>query len=101
MKKQLKKEILKHNPFKKHHNNTALIALGVAGAAAAGAIAYFYFTDNGNDARNKAADSLSEAIDKLSHNIKDEFKSLVSAFISDKTGVAKHTVKAVADHVSE
>lgn len=95
------KKLLKNIPFKKHNNHTALIALGVTGAAAAGAIAYLYFTDNGNNARHKATDSLNQTIDKLSHSIKDEFKNLVSAFISDKTGVAKRTVKTVADHVSK
>lgn len=89
------------NPFKKQRNNTALIALGVTGAAAAGAIAYLYFTENGNNARHQATDSLSKTIDKIGHSLKDEFKNLASSFISDKTGVAKRTVKRVADHVSE
>jgi hypothetical protein len=45
------------NPFKKQ-NNTALIAIGVTGAAAAGAIAYLYLTDSGSNTRNKLSDSL-------------------------------------------
>ncbi|HEY9534580.1 MAG TPA: YtxH domain-containing protein [Mucilaginibacter sp.] len=88
------------NPFKKQ-NNTALIALGVTGAAAAGAIAYLYLTDSGNNTRNKISDSVSETIDKISHSLKDEFKNIASAFISKKAGVSKRTVKAVADHVSK
>lgn len=88
-------------PFKKQKNHTALIALGVTGAAAAGAIAYLYFTDSGHNTRNKISDSLSETIDKISHSLKDEFKNIASAFISDKTGVSKRAIKTVADHVSK
>jgi len=89
------------NPFKKQRNHTALIALGVTGAAAAGAIAYLYLTDNGTETRNKISDSLSETIDKIGHSLKDEIKNLASAFISHKTGISKKTVKTVADHVSK
>ncbi|WP_214072338.1 YtxH domain-containing protein [Mucilaginibacter sp. dw_454] len=88
------------NPFERK-NNTALIALGVTGAAAAGAIAYLYLTDSGHNTRNKISDSLADTIDKISHGLKDEFKNIVSGFISDKTNISKKTVKAVADHVSK
>lgn len=94
------KKLLKKNPFKKR-NNTPLIVLGVTGAAAAGAIAYLYLTDSGANARNKVTDSLSQTFDRIGHSLKDEFKNIASAFVSDKTGVSKRTVKAVADHVSK
>ncbi|NNU34348.1 hypothetical protein HK413_09700 [Mucilaginibacter sp. S1162] len=61
------------NPFVKQ-NNTALIALGITGAAAAGAIAYLYLTDSGNNTRNKISDSVSGEIDKLAKTFKNSFK---------------------------
>jgi hypothetical protein len=88
------------NPFERK-NNTALIALGVTGAAAAGAIAYLYLTDSGHSTRNKISDTLADTIDKISHGLKDEFKNIVSGFISDKTNISKKRVKAVADHISK
>ncbi|GAA4092446.1 YtxH domain-containing protein [Mucilaginibacter panaciglaebae] len=84
----------------RRQNNTPLIILGVTGVAAAGAIAYLYLTDSGNNTRNKISDSLGDTIDKISHSLKDEFKNMASTFISDKTGVSRRAVKAVADHVS-
>jgi gas vesicle protein len=95
------KKLLKKNPFKKHKNHTALIALSVTGAAAAGAIAYLYMTDSGNNARHKMTDSLSQTFDRIGHSLKDEFKNIASAFISDKSGVSKGNVKAVADNISQ
>jgi gas vesicle protein len=86
------------NPFVKQ-NNTALIALGITGAAAAGAIAYLYLTDSGNTTRNKISDTISGEIDKLAKTFKDSFKDLASGIISNKTNVSKKTVRAVADHV--
>jgi gas vesicle protein len=86
------------NPFVKQ-NNTALIALGITGAAAAGAIAYLYLTESGSNTRNKLSDSVSSEIDKLTKTFKDSFKDLAASIISNKTNVSKKTVKAVADHV--
>jgi hypothetical protein len=86
------------NPFEKK-NNTALIALGITGAAAAGAIAYLYLTDNGSSTRNKISHTLSDEIDKLGNIFKDGIKDIASNFISDKTNFSKKTVRAVADHV--
>ncbi len=86
------------NPFVKQ-NNTALIALGITGAAAAGAIAYLYLTDSGNNTRNKISDTISGEIDKLANTFKNSFKDLASGIVSDKTNVSKKTVRAVADHV--
>lgn len=86
------------NPFVKQ-NNAALIALGITGAAVAGAIAYLYLTDSGDKTRNKITDALSDEIDKLAKTFKDSFKDVTASMISDKTHVAKKTVRAVADHV--
>ncbi|MGF7081579.1 hypothetical protein [Mucilaginibacter sp. UYCu711] len=86
------------NPFVKQ-NNTALIALGITGAAAAGAIAYLYLTDSGNTTRNKISDTISGEIDKLAETFKNSFKDLAAGIVSDKTHVSKKTVKAVADRV--
>ena len=88
------------NPFVKR-NNTALIALGVTGAAAAGAIAYLYLTDSGNHTRDKITDNLSGSWDKLSKNLKDTFNDLAATFIGDKTPVSKKTAKAMIEHVNK
>jgi hypothetical protein len=85
------------NPFAKK-NNTALIALGVTGAAAAGAIAYLYLTDNGSNTRNKVSHALTNELDRLTNVFTDGFKDIASGFISDKTNFSKKTVRAVADH---
>jgi gas vesicle protein len=87
------------NPFVKHNNNAALIALGITGAAAAGAIAYLYLTDSGHNTRDKISDNVSKEIDKLTKTFKDSFKDLAAGIISAKTPLSKKTVKAVADHV--
>lgn len=84
------------NPFVKQ-NNTALIVLGITGAAAAGALAYLYLTDSGNTTRNKISDTLSSEIDKLAKTFTDSFKDLASGIISEKTNIPK---KVFADHVS-
>ncbi|MDB5158382.1 MAG: hypothetical protein JWR50_3089 [Mucilaginibacter sp.] len=86
------------NPFVKQNNNT-LIALGITGAAAAGAIAYLYFTENGTNTRSKLSDAISGELDKFSKVLKDGFKDLTSGIVSDKTNVSKKTVRKVADHV--
>jgi hypothetical protein len=75
------------NPFVKQ-DNTALIVAIAAGAVTAGAIAYLYLTESGAQAR-----------ENIFHKIKDEAKNLASGFISAKTGIHKHTVKKVADHI--
>jgi hypothetical protein len=78
------------NPFVKQKNTGLIAVTSVVAAAGAGALAYLYLTESGNEVRNS-----------ISHKLKDEFKNLVSRFISGKTGVAKDIVKKVADHVSE
>jgi len=78
------------NPFVKQRNTGFIAATSVVAAAGAGALAYLYLTESGTEVRNS-----------ISHKLKDEFKNMVSNFISGKTGVSKDTVKTVADHVSE
>ena len=75
------------NPFEKE-DNTALIVALAAGALVAGALAYLYLTESGN-----------ETIESVKHKIKEQAKDLASGFISNKTGVHKGTVKKVADHI--
>ncbi|MCC8426506.1 hypothetical protein [Mucilaginibacter sp. UR6-11] len=86
------------NPFVKK-NNTALIALGVTGAAAAGAIAFLYLTKNGSATRDKISNSLNEELDKIGKVFTDSVKDIASNFVSNKTNVSKKTVRAFADHI--
>lgn len=88
------------NPFEKKNNHSAIIALGITGAVAAGAIAYLYLTDSGSNTRDKISDTVSKEVDKLARNLTDTFKDLAANFVSDKTNLSKNTVKAVADHVA-
>ncbi len=88
------------NPFVKQRNNNTLIALGITGAAAAGAIAYLYFTENGTNTRSKISDVLSGELDKFSKVLKDSFKDLTASVISDKTNLSKKTVRKIADQAS-
>jgi len=78
------------NPFVKQKNTSLIAVASVVAATSAGALAYLYLTESGNEVRSS-----------ISHKLKDEFKNLVSKFISGKTGVSKDTVKTVADHVSK
>jgi hypothetical protein len=89
------------NPFVKKNNHTILIALGVTGAAAAGAIAYLYLTDNGNTTRDKISDNLDGGWDKLGKTLKNTFYDMVASIISDKTPVSKRAAKAVVEHVNK
>jgi hypothetical protein len=88
------------NPFVKQ-NNTTLIALGVTGAAAAGAIAYLYLTESGHTTRGKISNNLSDGWGKLGETLKDTFNGILAGVISDKTPVSKKTAKAVIDHMNE
>jgi len=78
------------NPLEKKKNTGFVAATSIIAAVSAGALAYLYLTEGGSEVRNS-----------VSHKLKDEFKNIVSNFISGKTGVSKDTVKTVADHVSE
>ncbi|MHB8207831.1 hypothetical protein [Mucilaginibacter sp.] len=78
------------NPFVKQKNTGLIAVASVVAAAGAGTLAYLYLTESGNEVRNS-----------ISHKLKDEFKNLVSNFISGKTCLSKDTVKTAADHVAE
>jgi hypothetical protein len=75
------------NPFEKKDNTTLVIA-ATAGALTLGALAYLFLTESGSNTWNS-----------IEHKVKDGAKNLAAAFISDKTGIHKKTVKKVADHV--
>jgi len=77
------------NPFNKNHNTAIAITLA-AGAATAGSLAYLYLTENGAATRRS-----------VWHKVKDEAKNLAAGIISNKTGIRKHLVKKVADHVAK
>jgi hypothetical protein len=77
------------NPLNKE-DNTQLIVMIAAGAVVAGALAYLFLTESG-----------SEVLESVKLRIKDRAKDLAADFISDKTGVKKHTLKKVADHIAE
>jgi len=75
------------NPFKKQ-DHTVLIATVAIAAVAAGAIAFLYLTENGNDTRKG-----------LKKKIRSIAKDAAVNAISQKTKISKKVVKAVADHV--
>jgi len=75
------------NPLKKE-DNSQLIVMIAAGAVVAGALAYLFLTESGD-----------EVLESIKHRIKDKAKDLAADVISNKTGVKKHTVKKVADKV--
>jgi len=75
------------NPFEKK-SSTGLITAIVVGGVAAAALAYLFLTEDGE-----------EVLDTLKHRLKETAKDLASAVVSDKTGIAKKTVKKAADFV--
>lgn len=75
------------NPFKKD-NHTALIAVAAIISVTAGAIAFLFLTEKGNDARKS-----------LKKKIKSIAKDAAVDAISKKTRIKKKAVKAVADHI--
>lgn len=75
------------NPLKKE-DHTALIATVAIAAVAAGAIAFLYLTEKGNDTRKG-----------LKKKMKSIAKNAAVDAISKKTKIRKKIVKAVADHV--
>lgn len=75
------------NPFEKENHN-GLIAAAIIGGLAAAAVAYLFLTDDGE-----------ERFVELKHKVKDLAKDFASGIISDKTGIAKKTVKSAADHL--
>jgi len=75
------------NPFKKN-NHTALIGAIVIGSVAAGAIAFLFLTEIGNDARKS-----------LKKKIKSFAKDAAVDAISKKAKIKKKVVNAAANHV--
>jgi hypothetical protein len=73
------------NPFEKENNN-GLIAAIVIGSIAAAALAYLFFTEDGE-----------EVLAGLKHTIKEKAKDIAFGVVSDKTGISKKTVKNAAD----
>jgi hypothetical protein len=73
------------NPFKKQNHN-GLIATLVIGSIAAGAIAYLYFTETGNETRKH-----------LKKKAKAKAKDLAADILSKKTGLSKKFVRKTAD----
>jgi gas vesicle protein len=77
------------NPLKKE-DHTSLIVVIAAGAIVAGALAYLFLTDSGN-----------EVVKSVKHRFKEKAKDLAADVISKKTGAKKKTVKKIADHVAK
>ena len=75
------------NPFKKD-NHTALIGAIVIGAVAAGAIAFLFLTEMGDDTRKS-----------LKKKIKSFAKDAAADAISNATKIKKKVVNSAADHV--
>ena len=75
------------NPFKKD-NHTALIGAIVIGAVAAGAIAFLFLTETGNDTRKG-----------LRKKIKSIAKDAAADAISKTTKIKKKVVNAAANHL--
>jgi len=75
------------NPFKKD-NHTALIGAIVIGTVAAGAIAFLFLTEIGNDTRKS-----------LKKKIKSIAKDTAADAINKKTKIKKKVVNAAANHL--
>jgi gas vesicle protein len=75
------------NPFKKD-NHVALIGAIVIGTVAAGAIAFLFLTELGNDTRRS-----------LKKKIKSIAKDAATDAISKTTKIKKKVVNAAANHV--
>jgi hypothetical protein len=66
-------------------NSIVIIA---AGALVAGALAYLFLTENGQD-----------IVESFKNNLKDKAKNLAAGAISDKTGIKKRWVKKATDQI--
>ncbi|TSJ44425.1 hypothetical protein FO440_09670 [Mucilaginibacter corticis] len=75
------------NPFEKENHTTLIVAVSVL-AVAAGAAAFLFLTDKGEDTRK----SLKKKIKKIAKN------AAVEA-VHKRTKVSKKALKGVADHV--
>jgi ribosome recycling factor len=77
------------NPLKKEDHTTLVVMLGLT-AVAAGAVAYLFLTEQGEDTRKS-----------LKKKIKEIAKDAAAKVISKKTGLSKKTVKKAADVVTK
>jgi hypothetical protein len=77
------------NPLKKEDHTTLVVMLGLT-AVAAGAVAYLFLTEQGEDTRKS-----------LKKKIKEIAKDAAAKVISKKTGLSKKTVKKAADVVAK
>lgn len=75
------------NPFKKKDNSAVIFTVAVS-AAALGAIAYLFLTDQGQETK-----------EAVKHQIKDKAKEFSSDYLSNKTGVSKGFLKGLADKI--
>ena len=75
------------NPFVKN-DQTGLIAAIFLGSLAAGAIAYLYLTEDGEQTRGK-----------LKKKMKEKAKDVAASAVSKKTGISKKLAKKAADMV--
>jgi ribosome recycling factor len=75
------------NPFKKEDHTGLIVLLGLT-AVAAGAVAYLFLTEQGEDTRKS-----------LKKKIKQIAKDAAAKAVSKKTGFSKKTVKKAADAV--
>ncbi len=75
------------NPFEKDNHTTLIVAAAIV-SLAAGAVAFLFLTEKGNDTRKS-----------LKKKIKSIAKDVAVDAISRKTSIKKKAVKAVADQV--
>jgi gas vesicle protein len=77
------------NPFNKEDHTVIFVIIGLT-AVAAGAVAYLYLTEKGEDTRKS-----------LKKKVREIAKDAAVKAISKKMGVAKKTVKKAADVVAD
>ena len=75
------------NPFKKEDHAVLFVVIGLT-AAVAGAVAYLYLTEKGNNTRKS-----------LKKKMREIAKDAAAKVISKKTGISKKSVKKAADVV--
>jgi hypothetical protein len=75
------------NPFEKDSHTTLIVAVAIV-SIAAGAVAFLFLTETGNDTRKS-----------LKKKIRAIAKDAAVDAISKKTKIKKRAVKAVADHI--
>ena len=74
--------------FKNDNRTAILIGVGAL-ALIAGAAAYFYLSEEGDETKQK-----------LTKKVKDQVRDIASKAIAKKTGLSKKLVRKAAEHVS-